>query len=54
MHFSGVPSPRMDWESKNLPDAWRKYKQHVELMFTGPLKDRGEEGKMQLPAPLDQ
>ena len=35
----------MDWESTNLPDAWRKFKQHVELMFTGPLKDRGEEDK---------
>uniref|UniRef100_A0A674EBM2 Gypsy retrotransposon integrase-like protein 1 n=1 Tax=Salmo trutta TaxID=8032 RepID=A0A674EBM2_SALTR len=45
MDFSGVPSPRMDWESTNLPDAWRKYKQHVELMFTGPLKERGEEEK---------
>ena len=43
MDFAGVPSPRMDWESTNLPDAWSKFKQHVELMFAGPLREREEE-----------
>lgn len=33
-----MPSPRMDWDASNLPDAWRRFKQHVQLMFAGPLK----------------
>lgn len=45
MEAYGVPAPRMDWDSSNLPDAWRRFKQHVELMFSGPLKDKSEEQK---------
>lgn len=45
MDFAGVPSPHMNWESSNLPDAWRKFRQHAELMFAGPLKKRGEDEK---------
>lgn len=45
MDTSGVPLPRMDWDAKNLPEAWRKFKQHVELMFSGPLKKKGEDEK---------
>ena len=40
-----MPAPKIDWDSSNLPDAWRRFKQHVELMFSGPLKDRSEEQK---------
>ncbi|XP_073722699.1 uncharacterized protein [Misgurnus anguillicaudatus] len=43
MDFAGVPSPHMNWESSNLPDAWRKFRQHAELMFAGLLKKRGED-----------
>ena len=35
----------MDWESANLPESWRRFKQHVKLMFTGPLKAVSEEDK---------
>lgn len=35
----------MNWDSSNLPDAWRKFRQHAELMFAGPLKKMGEEQK---------
>lgn len=42
MEAYGVPAPRMDWDSSNLPDAWRRFKQ---LMFSGPLKDKSEEQK---------
>lgn len=45
MEAYGVPAPKMDWDSSNLPDAWRRFKQHVELMFTGPLKSSSEEQK---------
>lgn len=43
MDISGVPSPHMDWDAKNLPEAWRKFKLHVGLMFSGPLKRKGED-----------
>ena len=45
MDVAGVPSPHMDWDSINLPVAWRKFKLHVELMFKGPFKKRTEEEK---------
>ena len=32
----------MDWESTNLIDAWKKFKQHVELILNGPLKEKEE------------
>ncbi|KAI4890019.1 hypothetical protein NFI96_007835 [Prochilodus magdalenae] len=35
----------MDWQSSNLPDAWRRFKQHTELMFSGPLSQQTEEQK---------
>ena len=45
MDLSGIPQPRMDWESSNLPEAWKKFQQHVELVFNGPLKAKTEEVK---------
>lgn len=45
MEAFGVPTPKMDWDSTNLPDGWRRFRQHVELMFTGPLKAKSEEEK---------
>ncbi|KAL6462444.1 hypothetical protein MHYP_G00288660 [Metynnis hypsauchen] len=42
MDSTGIPTPRMDWDSSNLPDAWRKFCQHVELMFSGPLASKKE------------
>ena len=32
----------MDWDSTNLPDAWKTFQQHVDLIFTGPLADKEE------------
>ncbi len=37
--------PTMNWEATNLPEAWRKFQQHTELMFSGPLKKKGEDEK---------
>ena len=42
MDSYGVPAPRMDWDSTNLPEAWRRFQQHAQLMFTGPLKAKDE------------
>ncbi|KAI4890020.1 hypothetical protein NFI96_028668, partial [Prochilodus magdalenae] len=33
------------WQSSNLPDALRRFKQHTELMFSGPLGQKTEEQK---------
>lgn len=38
-------APRMDWDSPNLPEAWRRFQQHAELMFAGPLCDKNEKEK---------
>ena len=46
MDLSGIPQPRMDWESGNLPEAWKAFKQHVELVFEGPIKEKPEEVKV--------
>ena len=45
MDAYGVPAPRMDWDSPNLPEAWRRFQQHADLMFSGPLRDKPEEDK---------
>jgi len=45
MEAFGVPTLRMEWDSSNLPDAWRRFKQHAELMFTGPLRQKTEAEK---------
>ena len=41
-----VPTPTMNWSSSNLTESWTKFQQHVELMFTGPLKGKSEEEKI--------
>ena len=41
--LSGLPIPKMDWESSNLPETWRKFQRTVELMFKGPLSAKEEE-----------
>ncbi|XP_062600865.1 uncharacterized protein K02A2.6-like [Saccostrea cucullata] len=43
MELCGIPPPTMDWSSSNLPEAWKKFEQHVKLIFAGPLKEKNEE-----------
>ncbi|CAG2185889.1 unnamed protein product [Mytilus edulis] len=38
-------TPKMDWESSDLPTSWKTFKQHVQFMFEGPLKSKNEETK---------
>ena len=45
MELSGIPQPKMDWESSNLPAEWKKFKQHVELILAGPLNKKEEAEK---------
>ncbi|KAK7877179.1 hypothetical protein WMY93_032102 [Mugilogobius chulae] len=45
MEMYGIPAPRMDWDSANLPEAWRRFKQQAELMFSGPLREKEEPDK---------
>jgi len=44
MTLSGIESPVMQWEGDNPKDNWRRFKQHVELMFTltSHIQNRGE------------
>lgn len=32
--------PSMNWEKQDLEQSWKKFFQHVQFMFTGPLKDK--------------
>ncbi|KAL0194540.1 hypothetical protein M9458_008112, partial [Cirrhinus mrigala] len=45
METYGIQAPRMDWTSANLPEAWRRFKQQAELMFSGPLQEKRETEK---------
>lgn len=42
MDLSGVPTLHMDWNAVNLHDACRKFKQHVQLMYSSPLAGKDE------------
>ena len=46
MDMSGIPAPVMNWEASNLAEAWKKFHQHVQLIFEGPLKAKSEEEKV--------
>lgn len=39
----GISPPVMDWESTNLPEAWRKLQQHSQMIFGGTLNSKKEE-----------
>ena len=45
MALSGVDVPKMQWIGDNLRENWSRFKQHAELMFSGPLKSRPEAEK---------
>ena len=45
MALSGVDVPKMQWIGDNLRENWRRFKQHAELMFSGPLKSHSEAEK---------
>ena len=45
MDVAGLQCPQMDWEAENLPERWKRFRQHVELMFSGPLSSKKEEEK---------
>lgn len=40
-----MPSPKINWDSPNLPGEWKKFKQHVQLMFSGPLRSKNQAEK---------
>ena len=37
MDLTGVQSPQVDWDAENLTEHWKRFRQHVELMFSGAL-----------------
>ncbi|KAI8498512.1 hypothetical protein Bbelb_237140 [Branchiostoma belcheri] len=44
MEYTGKP-PQINWDSANLDEEWKRFKQHVELMFTGPLSEKSDAEK---------
>ena len=46
MDLRDIPAPVMNWEATNLPEAWKNFHQHVDLIFRGPLKAKTEEEKV--------
>ena len=45
MESLGISAPKMEWESSNLKEAWKRFRQVTELMFSGPLKSKSEQEK---------
>ena len=45
MALSGIECPQMHWDGDNLKENWRRFKQHMEVMFSGLLKSRQESEK---------
>ena len=45
MALSGIECPVLQWDGDNSKENWRRFKQHVELTFTGPIKSRSEQEK---------
>ena len=43
--MEGNSAPKMDWTSKDLPTAWKAFRQHCQFTFGGPLKRKSEEEK---------
>ena len=43
--MEGNSAPKVDWTSKDLPNAWKAFRQHCEFTFGGPLKRKSEEEK---------
>ena len=35
MDLAGIPQPQMRWDASNPLDAWKKFRQPVELIFEG-------------------
>lgn len=42
MDLTGFPIPRMDWDSTNIVEEFKKFHQHVELILTGALSEKTE------------
>ena len=45
MILTGV-TPKIDLESMNLPEQWKKFHWHVEYIFKGPIHEKDEEIKV--------
>jgi hypothetical protein len=43
--MDSATNPRMDWEARDLPTAFKKFKEHCDFMFGGPLEKKTEEAK---------
>ncbi len=39
-HQHGLPNPSINWDSAALTESWARFKQHSDLMFSGPMSDK--------------
>ena len=39
--MAAATNPTMNWSARNLSEEWRRFEQHAQLMFAGPLKKTG-------------
>jgi len=46
MELAGIPTPCMDWNSVNLFEAFKRFEEHVQLVFDGALSGKTEEVKI--------
>lgn len=44
MELAGA-TPKMEWDSGDLPTAWKNFKEHCQFLFNGPLQEKSEEVK---------
>lgn len=42
MDIAGVPSPKINRDLPNICGEWKKFRQHVQLMFTGLLQSKNQ------------
>jgi hypothetical protein len=40
MDLAGIHPPQMNWEATNPLEAWKKFRQHVKIIFGGPLAEK--------------
>ena len=46
MDLTGIPIPRMNWDSANFLEEFKKFRQHVELILKGALAEKEESVKV--------
>lgn len=46
MDLADIPQLQMQWDASNPLESWKKFRQHVELIFQGPFVEKEEKQKI--------